>query len=220
MDKVATLSSATDSINNPGQITLPLPKTEELDGPILYVSRHGESEYNARKLFCGIFDSPLTPKGVGDAEKQAALLKDKDIDIGITNDLQRSKRTLEEILKFHPDTRIEIDANLRERDYGNLTGKNKKDLAEKDPEMTLKFRRSWDFPPPNGESLKMVWENRIKPFCEKLEQRIKQEKINVLVVCTNNTMRLIRMHFEKLTIEGMLEIENPFDDYASYKIED
>lgn len=218
MTPVSSLQSAINSIVHPGLTKEPLPKTPSTQKPMLYLSRHGESEYNAKKLFCGIFDSPLTPKGVGDAKKQATLLKDKDIDVGITNDLQRSKRTLEEILKLHPNANIEIDPNLRERDYGDLTGKSKEEMAEKDPEMTLKFRRSWDFPPPNGESLKMVWENRIKPFCEELEQRMQQEKINILVVCTNNTMRLIRMHFEKLTIEETLEIENPFDDYTSYKV--
>lgn len=218
MVKTGSLSSAMASIRNPGQTTAPLPKTNSRAKPILYLSRHGETEYNKRKLFCGLFDSPLTEKGLSDAKKQAELLMDREINLGITNDMQRSKKTLEEVLKYHPQATLEIDLLLRERDYGDLTGKSKEEMMRLDPELTLKFRRSWDFPIPNGESLKDVWENRIKSFCEKLERRMRNEKISAVVCCTNNTMRLIRMYFEKLTIEQMLELENPFDDYASYAL--
>lgn len=218
MLKTSSLSSAEASIKNPGQASAPLPKADSQNKPILYVSRHGETEYNKRKIFCGVFDSPLTEKGLDDAKKQAELLKDKEINVGITNDLQRSRKTLEEILKYHPQATVEIDLSLRERNYGDLTGKSKEEMMKSDPELTLKFRRGWDFPIPNGESLKDVWENRIKVFCEKLEKRMKDEGINVAVCCTNNTMRLIRMYFEKLSTEEMLELENPFDDYASYAL--
>ncbi len=218
MVKTSSLSSAMDSINNPGLAAVPLPKTGSRAKPILYLSRHGETEYNKRKIFCGVFDSPLTEKGLNDAKKQAELLKYQEIDEGITNDKQRSRKTLEEILKYHQRATLETDLSLRERDYGDLTGKSKQDMMKSDPELTLKFRRGWDFPIPNGESLKEVWENRIKTFCEKLEKRMKDKRINVTVCCTNNTMRLIRMYFEKLSTEEMLELENPFDDYASYAL--
>lgn len=218
MVKTSTLNSANDSIINPGKTEKPLPKSLNCGKPTLFLSRHGESEYNRQKLFCGIFNSPLSEKGREDAVKQAEMLKETDIDLGISNDLQRSLNTLKEILKYHPKARLEITPLLRERDYGELTGKSKAEAMEKDPELTLKFRRSWDFPPPNGESLNMVWDNRIEPFCKELEARMKKEKINVVVCCTNNTMRLIRMYFEKLTLEQMLELENPFDDYASYSL--
>ncbi|PIS21596.1 hypothetical protein COY33_01010 [candidate division WWE3 bacterium CG_4_10_14_0_2_um_filter_42_7] len=218
MTKTSSLNSANDSILNPGKTEKPLPKSANCGKPTLFLSRHGESEYNRLKLFCGVFDSPLSEKGRKDAVKQAEMLKDLEIDLGISNDLQRSLNTLKEILKYHPETRLEITPLLRERDYGDLTGKSKAVAMKKDPELTLKFRRSWDFPPPNGESLKMVWDNRIEPFCQNLEKRMRKEKMNVVVCCTNNTMRLIRMYFEKLTLEQMLELENPFDDYASYSL--
>ena len=108
---------------------------------------------------------------------------------------------------------------FRSRDYGDLTGKSKIELNKQDPKLCQKYRRSWSFPPPNGESLKMVWDNRLKQFCKDLEGRIKRDKINVAVSCTGNTMRLIRMYFEKLSVEEMLAIESPTaQDYAAYLI--
>ena len=149
----------------------------------------------------------------------ALRMKDKKIDLGIYSNLSRAKDTLDLVLEYHPDTPKEASDTLLERDYGDLTNTSKADLNKKDPELTQKYRRSWDFPPPNGESLKMVWDGRVNKFCEDIEIRIREQKINVAVSCTNNTMRLIRMYFEKLTIEEMLSIENPTaQDYAAYVI--
>jgi len=220
MVTTASLESAQKSLNHPGLATKPLPKADESTGdPILYVFRHGETEDNKNRIFSGRRDSPLTVEGVRQAQILAEKLKDKRIDLGIYSDLTRAKDTLKEVLKFHPKTKVEASKLLLERDYGELTGTSKLELNKKDPELCLKYRRSWDYPPPGGESLKMVWENRIKKFCEDLEKRMKKEKINVAVSCTNNTMRLIRMYFEKLSIKEMLELENPLaTDYASYTI--
>ncbi len=217
MVKVASLESAQKSLIHPGLATKPLPKVKSETGNILYLFRHGETEDNKNRIFSGRRDSPLTTEGVKQAQVLAEKLKDKKIDLAIYSDLSRAKDTLDEILKFHPETKTEPSELLLERDYGQLTGTSKVELNEKDPELCLKYRRSWDFPPPEGESLKMVWENRLKKFCQDLEERMRQEKINIAISCTNNTMRLIRMYFEKLSIEQMLELENPLaTDYASY----
>ena len=221
MPTVASLESAQKSLQHPGLSVGPLPKVDEAAATmlVLYLFRHGETEDNKNKIFSGRRDSPLTPKGIEQSEELAEKLKDKKIDLAIYSDLSRAKDTLDEVLKFHPETKTEPSKLLLERDYGELTGTSKTELNQKDPELFLKYRRSWDFPPPNGESLKMVWENRVKQFCEDLEERMRREKINVAISCTNNTMRLIRMYFEKLSIEQMLELENPLaTDYASYTI--
>lgn len=86
------------------------------------------------------------------------------------------------------------------------------------PEKTILWRRSWDVPPPGGESLKQVWEKRVKPFCQWLKKEMKVKKINVAYCGTNNTLRLLRMYFEKTPIEKTLTFEIPYDDYASYSI--
>ena len=86
-----------------------------------------------------------------------------------------------------------------------------------DFEKAVLYRRSYDFPPPDGESLKAVKNKRVFPFCQKLVLELRKEEKTVAICCTNNTMRLIRMFFEKLTIEQMLTLENPFGDYAAYQ---
>lgn len=218
--KVASLESAQKSLKSPGLSIQPLPKAKEADGkPTLYLFRHGETEDNKSRTFSGRRDSPLTGEGVRQAKVLAEKLKDKKIDRGIYSDLSRAADTLIEVLKYHPQAKTEPSQLLLERDYGELTGTSKLMLNERDPELCLKYRRSWDYPPPKGESLKMVWENRVEKFCQDLEERVRREKINVAVSCTNNTMRLIRMYFEKLSIGEMLELENPLaQDYSSYKI--
>jgi len=219
MVTVASLESAQKSLKHPGLASTPLPKADESasGGPVLFVFRHGETEDNKNRIFSGRRDSPLTEEGVKQAQILAEKLRDKKIDLAIYPDLSRAKNTLDEVLKFHPETRVEGSELLLERDYGDLTGTSKTELNAKDPELCLKYRRSWDFPPPNGESLKTVWENRVKKFCLGLEERIKREKINIAISCTNNTMRLVRMYFEKLSVEEVLELENPLaSDYASY----
>lgn len=221
MPTVASLESAQKSLETPGLASTPLPKADESASgrPILYLFRHGETEDNKNRTFSGRHDSPLTTEGIKQAQVLAEILKDKKIDLAIYSNLRRAKDTLDEVLKFHSETKTEASELLLERDYGELTGMSKLELNEKDPELCLKYRRSWDFPPPNGESLKMVWENRVKKFCQDLEKRIRSEKINVAISCTNNTMRLIRMYFEKLSIKQTLELENPLaQDYTSYLI--
>ena len=224
MPTTASLKSAQKSLETPGLAAKPLPKVEAKKRNILYLFRHGETEDNKNRIFSGRRNSLLTPEGIEQAKKLAKKLKGKKIDVAIFSDIaegksDRAERTLEEVLKFHPQTKKEAAKLLVERDYGELTGTSKIELNQRDSELCLKYRRSWDFPPPKGESLKMVWENRVQKFCQDLEERMREEKINVAISCTNNTMRLIRMYFEKLSIEEMLELENPLaHDYASYAI--
>ena len=224
MVTTASLESAQKSLETPGLATKPLPKANESAGaPILYLFRHGETEDNKNRVFSGRRNSLLTPEGIKQAEVLAEKLKDKKIDLAIFSDIahgpDRAEDTLDIVLKHHSETKKEPAEFLFERDYGDLTGTSKLELNKKDPELCLKYRRSWDFPPPNGESIKAAWKGRVKKFCQDLEEKMRREKINIAVSCTNNTMRLIRMYFEKLSIEQMLELENPLaTGYASYTI--
>lgn len=218
-DKIAAGHAA--SLKQPGHVQgPPLPKDESPTLPTLYVFRHGLTEHNVKRIFCGRVDSPLTKEGIKQAEELAVKLKNQRIDLGIYSNLSRAKDTLYIALKNHPNAKKEPSDLILERDYGDLTGKSKADLNKLDPNLTQKYRRSWDFPPPNGESLKMVWENRVQKFCQQLAERMRRDKINVAVSCTNNTMRLIRMYFERLSVKKMLSIENPTGkDFASYIIQ-
>lgn len=207
-----------NSLKSPGRLCR-LPKYQG-NLPALFVFRHAQTFDNLHRIFCGRRNSKLTPLGVLQARRLAERLKDKQIDVAFTPDLVRCKKTLKPVLKCHPKTKRIIENLLRERDYGDLTGKSKLKLNKEDPVLTAKYRRAYDFPPPNGESLKEVKEKRVWPFCISLEEKIKKEKVNVAVCCTNNTMRLIRMYFEKLSLEEMESLENPLaQDYCSYGIE-
>ncbi len=80
------------------------------------------------------------------------------------------------------------------------------------------YHRSYDNPPPGGESIKMV-EERVKSFITNLKKKIRKEKVNVAISAHGNSMRPFRKIFEKLTIKEMMELENPWDDYFHYTIE-
>lgn len=216
-NKIKTAALA--SLKHPGQGTT-LPKQESSRWPVIYVFRHTQTYDNFRRIFSGRRNSRLTPTGIQQAKKLAKKLKDKRIDLMIVSPLLRCQQTAREVLRYHPKVKVEKEPLLLERDYGRLTGKSKLKLMREAPEKAILYRRSWDVSPPGGESIKNVFEQRIYPFCRNLVNRIRKEKINVSICCTNNTMRLIRKFFENLTIEETLTLENPFGDYASYVVKD
>ena len=208
--------AAIASLDNPGGAKKPLPKQESDKYSVLYVFRHTQTYDNINRIFCGRRDSKLTPTGVRQSKELAKKLKNKKIDLFITSPLIRCRQTIKPIMKYHPNIDLVAKKSLKERDYGALTGKSKLKLMEEDFEKTILYRRAYDYPPPKGESIKDVWQKRLSSFCRELNKKLIKEKINIAVCCTNNTMRLIRMYFEKLSIEEMLILENPFTDYAAY----
>lgn len=215
-DLTNILKASIDSLSKPGGQKHTLPKYNG-DLPTLYVFRHGETKDNKRRIFSGRRNTDLTEEGVLQSLKLAGKLRKENIDIAYCPPLIRCRKTLKLAIKSKPKVKINYSDLLLERDYGDLTGRSKTKLNKKDPELTAKYRRGWDFPPPNGESLKMVWQNRIEPFCKEIEKFALEKRLNLAVCCTNNTMRLIRMHFEQLTIEQMQQLENPLaTDYCSY----
>ncbi|MEK7595179.1 MAG: histidine phosphatase family protein [Patescibacteria group bacterium] len=123
-----------------------------------------------------------------------------------------------EIVKAYLTYKVLLDDRLIERSYGELQGTSKVELYLKDQKIEEKYRRAYDFPTKNGESLKMV-EERVKLFLEELLPFMKERKINVVLSCHSNSMRALRRFMENLTIEEMCALENPLaQDFASYKI--
>lgn len=210
--------SALDSLKNPGKSTQKLPKAESPTNPEIIVFRHGQTHDNINKIFSGWRDTDLTETGIKQAQMLAKLLKEKQIDLCITSPLKRSKKTAEIALKYHKDVLFEEDPRIIERNYGTLTGTSKQKLTEQNPELAIRYRRSYDFPPPQGESYKMV-EERVFKFCDELVTRVKKQNINVVVCCHGNSMRAIRKYFEKLPLIDTLTIENPLGkDFAMYVV--
>ena len=206
--------SALQSLEKPGS-SPPLPKTKDLKRPILYIFRHCQTHDNVRRIFSGRRQTTLTAKGRKQAEELAEKLRKKQIDLFISPPVLRCEETLAPILKLFPHTTYMRIKGLEERDYGILTGKSKMQIMREYPEEAIYWRRSWDVPPPKGESLKQVWDTRLHSFCDWLNKQLKRGK-NIGYCGTNNTLRLVRMYFEHLSIEETIEIEMKFGDYASY----
>jgi 2,3-bisphosphoglycerate-dependent phosphoglycerate mutase len=129
----------------------------------IFLFRHSESEDNRQHIFSGWRNPPLSEKGRVDSQELAELLKDKTIDIFYTPELTRNIDTVKEVCRHHQKAKIVIDNRIKERSYGDLQGKFHLELMRKDLRIYLTYHRSYDVPPPNGESIKMV-EERVAPF--------------------------------------------------------
>jgi 2,3-bisphosphoglycerate-dependent phosphoglycerate mutase len=183
----------------------------------LFVFRHAETTDNSRGIFSGWRDPELTLKGFSQAQEIAAQLRRDKIDYAFTSHLKRARKTLEIVLETHPTCPVFTDDRLIERCYGLLQGKSKRKVAKERPEWFVKVHRGYDFPPPEGESLKMV-ENRTLPFLVQLEKWLRQNPSNVAISCHGNSLRPIRRVFEHLSLKQMLQIENPQDRAMAYAL--
>jgi 2,3-bisphosphoglycerate-dependent phosphoglycerate mutase len=199
----------------------PLPKTELPGVPTLYVFRHGQSIDNEKMLFSGWRDPELTQKGVEKALTLAEKLKDKKIDLLFASDLIRAINTMEiAVSKNSLAKKLEIlkDPRIKERSYGDLQGTSKLELMLSNPELSDKYRRSYDVTPPGGESLATVVE-RVTDFIEDIVPKMKEFKLNVAVSCHGNSMRGFRRYFEHLSDEQTAHVESPLaEDYAAYAV--
>ena len=183
----------------------------------IYVFRHGQTYFNRDKRFTGWIDSKLTPKGIKQAKKIAKKLKNKKIDVAYQTRLSKSRHTLKSVLKYHPECKeIITDNRMIERNYGNLSGKYHETIIDTYSKKQFDiWHRSYDIPPPKGESIKDV-EKRVKPFIKELLKKMKKEKVNVAISAHNNSMRPFRRYFEKLSVREMMQLENPWDNYFEY----
>lgn len=178
---------------------------------LLVLVRHGQSEWNLKNLFTGWKDPDLTELGVSEARTAGSKLRDLKLafDVAYTSDLKRAQHTLTLILEELGQQDLETvrDAALNERDYGDLTGMNKDQAREKfGEEQVHVWRRSFDVPPPGGESLKMTAE-RVLPYyhAEILPQVISGKR--VIVAAHGNSLRALIMELEGLSPEEILKRE-------------
>jgi 2,3-bisphosphoglycerate-dependent phosphoglycerate mutase len=183
----------------------------------LFVFRHAETTDNSRGIFSGWRDPELTLKGLSQAKEIAEQLRQEAINYAFSSHLKRARKTLEIVLQTHPAIPIFTDDRLIERCYGLLQGKSKKKIAKEKPEWFAKIHRGYDFPPPEGESLKMV-ENRTLPFITQLKEWLRVNHGNVAISCHGNSLRPIRRVFEHLSLEQMLQLENPQDHAMAYAL--
>ena len=172
--------------------------------------RHGQSEWNKLNLFTGFKNIELSEQGIDEANKAGQNFKNLNIkfDIVFTSELKRAQETAKIILKnldqwdhLYEKGKIKTDINLNERDYGDLTGLNKKETADKfGEEQVHKWRRGYSDQPPNGESLEDVV-RRVKIYFE--------ESINPAIQSADNNNILIAAHGNSL--RALLIVMNIYD---------
>jgi 2,3-bisphosphoglycerate-dependent phosphoglycerate mutase len=176
--------------------------------PKLVLIRHGESIWNQENRFTGWVDVPLSARGMEEARSAAKKLGSYAFDVAYTSMLQRAQQTLALILDtIGSDLPVIRDQALNERFYGDLQGLNKDECRRQYGDDQVKiWRRSYDTPPPNGESLKDT-AARTLPFFERcIMGDIRQGK-NVLVAAHGNSNRSIVMRLDNLTGEQVVELE-------------
>jgi 2,3-bisphosphoglycerate-dependent phosphoglycerate mutase len=185
--------------------------TDALTDNVLVLVRHGESEWNRLNLFTGWRNPDLTEKGLIEARVAGRMIRDHRIkfDIAFTSALKRAQRTLEIILDEINQSKVPTvkDEKLNERDYGELSGLNKDEARKKwgDKQVML-WRRSFDVPPPGGESLKDTLA-RVKPYYDaEIWPRIAEGK-NVIVAAHGNSLRAMIMILEGLSGDEILQRE-------------
>jgi broad specificity phosphatase PhoE len=183
----------------------------------LFVLAHTESYYNSRHIFTGWKDSKLSPLGHKNAKILAEKLKWNSFQIAFVSPLSRARQTLRYILFFHPHTKIITDKRIMERDYGKLAGKSKDKYKRDFPEKFALYHRSYNVPPPGGESIKDV-EHRVLPFLEYAFRIMREKNSNAILVAHSNTLRPIRRYFEKLNPKQMMDLEGMYNHIYTYKI--
>jgi 2,3-bisphosphoglycerate-dependent phosphoglycerate mutase len=178
---------------------------------LLVLVRHGQSEWNLKNLFTGWKDPDLTELGVKEAVAAGRKLKDEGLtfDVAFTSVLTRAQRTLDLALKEMGQSGIPVTKNLalNERDYGDLSGLNKDDARAKwGEEQVLVWRRSYDVPPPGGESLKDTLARTLPYYVQEILPGVLRGQ-RTLVAAHGNSLRALIMVLEKLTPEQILKRE-------------
>ena len=179
----------------------------------LILVRHGQSEWNAKNLFTGWKDPGLTDQGVSEAKNAGKLILEQNIefDVMYTSMLSRAQKTGDIILGILNHKKIPIIKNeaLNERHYGSLAGLNKDDAKKKwGEEQVHIWRRSFDIPPPDGESLKDT-ANRVLPY---FETEIMPKVISgssILIAAHGNSLRALIMKLDSISSEDIVKLEIP-----------
>ncbi len=179
---------------------------------ILVLIRHGQSVWNATNRFTGWTDVELSEKGEGEAATAGEQLADVRFDVVHTSALIRAQKTAEIVIsknRVSGEIPTKQDERLNERHYGDLQGLNKAETAEiHGAEQVHIWRRSFDVPPPGGESLEMTAERTIPYFVEEIIPDL-DSGMNVLVAAHGNSLRSIVMHIEGISPKEITKLEIP-----------
>ncbi|KAK7311605.1 hypothetical protein RJT34_09858 [Clitoria ternatea] len=202
----------------------------------LILIRHGESLWNEKNLFTGCVDVPLSKKGIEEAIEAGKRISSIPIDVIFTSALIRAQMTAMLAMTQHRRRKVPIIMHneseqarswsqvfsedtkkqsipviaswqLNERMYGELQGLNKQETADRyGKEKVHEWRRSYDIPPPNGESLEMCAQRAVAYFRDQIEPQLISGK-NVMIAAHGNSLRSIIMYLDKLTSQEVISLE-------------
>ncbi|KAK9742573.1 hypothetical protein RND81_03G183100 [Saponaria officinalis] len=211
-------------------------KPKKANEAALILIRHGESMWNEKNLFTGCVDVPLTKKGIEEAIKAGERISNIPVDVIYTSALIRAQMTAMLAMTQHRRKKIPIITHneneqaklwseihseetkkqsipvitawqLNERMYGELQGLNKQETADRyGNDKVHEWRRSYDIPPPNGESLEMCAERAVAYFKEHIEPQLHSGK-HVMIAAHGNSLRSIIMYLDKLTSQEVISLE-------------
>ena len=188
----------------------------------LVLVRHGQSEWNAKNLFTGWKDPDLTPLGVEEARRAGQELRKLDLlfSVGFTSALIRAQHTLSLIFEELGQSGVPTvkDRALNERHYGDLSGLNKDEARDKWGEEQVRlWRRSYDVPPPGGESLKDTVARVLPFYCQRILPPVMRGE-RVLVAAHGNSLRALAMVLDQLTPESVTTLELQTGEPIIYKL--
>ncbi|NGX60755.1 MAG: 2,3-bisphosphoglycerate-dependent phosphoglycerate mutase [Chlamydiae bacterium] len=214
----------------------------------LILLRHGQSEWNKKNIFTGWIDIPLSTQGIDEALEAGREFASIPIDRIYTSTLIRGTMTAMLAMSVHNSGKVPVIVHeegklgewgkcydkeseeeliptiqawqLNERMYGELQGKNKQKIREifGDEQVHI-WRRSYDIPPPNGESLKMTAERTLPYFDAEILPKVKSGE-TILVSAHGNSLRSIVMELDALSEEEVLQLEIPTGKPLFYEYRD
>nr|XP_028961058.1 uncharacterized protein LOC103408571 isoform X3 [Malus domestica] len=223
------------SSSSQASTTDPILSTSQGESSLVLI-RHGESLWNEKNLFTGCVDVPLTKRGVDEAIEAGKRISNIPVDMIYTSSLIRAQMTAMLAMTQHRRKKVPIIVHnesrqaetwsqiysgdtkkqsipvitawqLNERMYGELQGLNKLETSERyGKEKVHEWRRSYDIPPPSGESLEMCSQRAVAYFREQIEPQLQSGK-NVLVAAHGNSLRSIIMYLERLTSQEVIRLE-------------
>ena len=187
----------------------------------LVLVRHGESKWNKLGLWQGWTDIDLTDNGIEQAKAVGREVRNIHFDNAYSSPLVRASKTLEEILKVlgQRDLPVIEDHAITEKHYGIYAGKNKWQVKEEVGEEEFqKLRRGWDYPTPEGESMKQVYERLIPYYEKEILPKLKDGK-NIIITSHGNTLRTLIKYLDNLSEEEIAKLEFGIGEAYVYDID-
>lgn len=188
--------------------------------PLLVLVRHGQSTWNLENRFTGEENVPLTALGREEARAAGQKLKHVTFSQGFTSVLQRAIDTMTLILETagYPDLPVTHNRALNERNYGDLQGLNKEEVAKKyGQEQVTEWRRSFSIRPPGGESLADT-AARVLPYYRGSIEPLLKKGQNILIVAHGNSLRSLLMYLENISEEAISHIDIPTGHPRAYTL--